>query len=124
MKKVKQEAVQTFVSDSVLSWADSEFVSCSNILYVYILPLDKLGAHWVQHAEDAVKMMCRQISAGPATTCGLVMAPNTGGPDEALSEDVILKAENKIDDLLRADEFNLHVRNLAMQRKMLNQKYL
>ena len=109
VRRVGEEGVQTFLSDSIGSWCEEFAISKESVHTVLIVRFDQLGVHYFNNVGASVRIVADCISQSPEKTVAFIIAPSTGRPGDCYSQKAISQAFSDVEAALNNDELKLRV---------------
>lgn len=107
-RRLHEEAVQTYIQESMAAWCEHEGVSMERAHTVFIVRFDALGTYFYPNAAPAIRLVVDHLAMSPKS-CALFLGPNTSKPGDCYNEDNIRKSVEDMDMALRDDELPLRV---------------
>ena len=108
VRRVQEEGVQTFIADSITSWAEEQGLSREKVSTCFVVRFDALGAHHRDNVYPAIRLLTDHIASDPHTVA-LIFAPNTGKPGDVYAEHTIKQSVEDISQVLQNEELHLHI---------------
>ena len=104
---VRPDALAAHVSDHVSTWAGKMEIPVSQVLQMYVAPLDKLGLHWHANWHKLSADISGFIAADPINAAAFVSSPLVGKITDQYCYDKIREAEREIE--ARLNEVDLEM---------------
>ena len=111
---VRPDALAAHVSDHVSTWAGKMEIPVSQVLQMYVAPLDKLGLHWHANWHKLSADISGFIAADPINAAAFVSSPLVGKITEKYCYDKIREAEREIEARLNEVDLEMAPRDVSI----------